>query len=488
LIEIETGLDEKTIREIQKDGLEALDKARQIELPEHIYFDEINLSPKKRYSGIDLTTPLKRRMRAVCGDGSRGRPIEVFEKCDVVLIAQFFSTVTPEQLARVKYISMDLSEFFDAVANTCFPGLPKVADHYHVKKLINSHFDDDFRIQLGNKVVSEALAAAAAQGITDPPELKKIEAAAKKDSNRLCDHRFSMLKKPSNRLDQDKLGIAVLCLADSILNHALAEKDALFALWEEAEDSRPKSREYKLKSADEARQAYVVWVRNLTEVTRPYWQKLINSFEIWSTEIFSFFDRPITNSPAETGNSIMRWQNQRGRDYSFPVIRGKALYRDIRGEDVPWEGEDKSDSTAASKARTFKAASARKEESEKRRLLRSEESLGDTAPLLSPLAVPVMQLTAGEQVTNPTPEYTSSDSPSVDPSSEIKVLQDYIVEQPEKTPILEDPKPAQLISTGSEPSTDSGGLRNGETGCLCPNDIDCMFLRSGSQCAWCHHV
>jgi transposase len=488
LIGIETGLDEKTIREIQKDGFEALDKSREIDLPEHIYFDEISLSPKKRYKGIDLTIPIKRRMRAVCGDGGRGRPIEVFERCDDMLVAQFFSQCTPEQLARVKCVSMDLSEFFDAVTRTCLPGVPRVADHYHVKRLINDHFDDDFRLQLGKELVSGALAAAAAQGITDPVELKKIQVAAEIDASWLRDHRFSMLKKPGKRLDQEKLVIEMLGNAHEILKHGLMEKDALIVLWDEAEDSKPKARKYKIKSAEEARLAYVDWVQKLSDITKPYWQKLIGSFETWSTEIFSFFDHPITNSPAETGNSIMRWQNQRGRDYGFPVIRGKALYHDVRGEDVPWEGEDKSDPTAASKARTFKAARSRKEQAGGRRQQRSEVSLGNAAPLPSQPAAPVVQPTADEPSVNSSPACTSSGFAQDDPSDEIGVARAHFGEQPEETPVLEDPKPAQLISTGSELLTDSDGLGNGKNSCLCPNDIDCMFLRSGSPCASCPHV
>lgn len=487
LIAIETGLDEKTIREIQKDGFEALDKSRRIDLSEHIYFDEINLSPKKRYLGMDLTISIKRRMRAVCGDGGRGRPIEIFERCDDTLVAQLFSQFTPEQLARVKYVSMDLSEFFDAVARTCLPGKSRVADHYHAKNLINRHFDDDIRLQLGNKMVFEALAAAAAQGITDPAELKTIQVAAEKDASWLRDHRFSMLKSPGKRLDQEKLVIETLGSAHDLMKYAIAEKDALFALWDEAEDSKSDARKYKIKSAEEAHQKYAGWVNGLSAMTKPYWQKLIGSFEKWSIEIFSFFDHPITNSPAEAGNSIMRAQNRRGQDYGFPTIRGKALYRDVRGEDVPWESEDKSDPTAASKARTFKAARARKEQAEARRLRRSEVSR-ETAPPLSPQTPLVLRDAIGESVVNPSPECTSNDSRPVDPSGEIKIAQAHRVEQPGDCQELEDSKSAKDISNGSRPSMDSDGLGNGGNGCSCSIGIGCMFLRSGSPCAGCHHV
>jgi transposase len=488
LIELETGLDEKTVRQIQTDGFAALDRSRKIQLPEHICFDEINLSPKKRFRGIDLAISLKRRMRAVCSDGGRVRPIEVLERCDAALFDRFFSQFSPEQLARVKLVSMDLSDFFDAVAQKWFCGLPRVGDNFHVKKLINKHFDDDVRIWLGNKLVSDALEAAATQGITDKAELERIEATAKKDASRLCDHRFSLLKKPSNRLDQEKLVIEILRNVHNILKSALAEKDSLFALWDETEDSTPDARKFKHQSAGDAREAYVAWVLNLSEETRPLWKKLINSFETWSTEIFSFFDHPITNSPAESVNSVMRFQNKRGQDYGFPTIRGKALYRDVRGDDVPWEGVDKSEPTAASKARTFKAAKARNEQAEARRLRRSETSQVDFTPDGAPASEPNSQLTAGEPAADSSPECTSSGSRPVDPTGEIRVVPAHLDEQPEDSPALEDPKPTEVISTGSGPSTDSDGHGNEESSCLCPNDIDCMFLRSGSPCALCHHT
>ena len=74
---------------------------------------------------------------------------------------------------------------------------------------------------MGNRIASEAQAAAAARGITDPAELEGIEVAAKKDASKLAAHRFSMLKRPDNRLDQEKLDIEAVCLEDSIIKHAL---------------------------------------------------------------------------------------------------------------------------------------------------------------------------------------------------------------------------------------------------------------------------
>ena len=422
LIEIETGVDEGTIRAILKDGFEALDKTRQIELPEHLYFDEIQLSPKKRYRGFNPSIPLKKRMRAVCGDGGSRKPIELFEKCDTTLLENFFAQFTPEQLAGVKCISMDLSEFFDAVTKTCLPEKPRVADHYHVKKLINTHFDDAFRKQSIEKILSQAAAIvkqAKEQNISGPEELDKIQKAAEKDAKRIRKSRFTMMKKPDKRLDQDNQKIDALCLADETLRAALAEKDALFAIWNEAKDSRPEARKYEHKSAEDARGAYLNWVRDLSARTRPYWQGLMNSIETWSTEIFSFFDHPITNSPAETGNSIMRRQNRPGKDYGFPMIRGKALYRDVRGEDVPWAGEDKSDPTAASKARTFKAAKQRKQQAEARRLRRSEGSNMHAATLASPPAVPAPQLDS-KPAEIPSPARPSCVSAPTDQSDEAR--------------------------------------------------------------------
>jgi transposase len=43
------------------------------------------------------------------------------------------------------------------------------------------------------------------------------------------------------------------------------------------------------------------------------------------TEIFSYFDHPITNAYTESLNNLIRLTNRVGRGYSFSAIRAKLL-------------------------------------------------------------------------------------------------------------------------------------------------------------------
>ncbi len=46
----------------------------------------------------------------------------------------------------------------------------------------------------------------------------------------------------------------------------------------------------------------------------------------WQTEIFNFFDHPITNAYTESLNNLIRVMNRLGRGYSFEALRAKILF------------------------------------------------------------------------------------------------------------------------------------------------------------------
>lgn len=496
LIKTETGVDEKTIRDIMYDGFAALDRTRQIELPTHLYFDDINLSPKKSYSGLDPSVPIKERKRASCGDGNGGAPIEIFEECDIDLVIRFFAQFTQEQLARVMYFSMDLSKFFKSVGIKCVPGARRIADHYHVKKMINDHFDE-FRKMSGNAIKPNALKAAEEQGINDKKELKKIKSAAAKDKKTLRRNRFSLQKRIDHREDQDRKYVETFCLADDVLEKALAEKDALFSIWDETADSTRKMRKYKMQSSAAAEEAYREWVKGLSGKAKLFWGKLLKSFEKWAPEIFGFFDVPIANSAAETEHSIMRAMNQRGRDYGFRMIRGMALYRHVRSQDVPWDDEGNGDPTAASRKRTLKAAERRKAETEARRLRQQKQkelapvanmpSSRDFSPALRNAATQsetpggCMREGAKEAATLKPIAFqpvagTLTDS-RADGNSDSALLAKVAPECPQTDALLDEAKvvPVEAISRPD------AAVRDGDT-LLCVFETDCELSRFGCPC------
>jgi transposase len=492
LIATETGVGAKTIREILYEGFAVLDRARRIELPAHLYFDDINLSPKKCYSGLDPNVPIKERKRASCGDGNGGVPIEIFEKCDIDLVIKFFAQFTEEQLAQVKYFTMDLSEFSESVGTKCVPAARRLADHYHVKKMVNDHFDE-FRKMSGNAIKPNALKAAKEQGINDEKELKKIESSAEEDKKKLRRNRFSLQKRVDHREDQDRKYVEMFCLADDVLEKALAEKDALFSIWDETADSTCKMRKYKMQSSAAAEEAYREWVKGLSGKTKLFWGKLLNSFERWAPEIFGFFDVPITNSPAETEHSIMRAMNQRGRDYGFRMIRGMALYRHVRSQDVPWDDEGNGDPTAASRKRTLKAAERRKAETKARHLRQQEQKeltpVADMASSPAPRNAATQREMPGDCMQEEAKEAatlkpiafqpvagTLTDS-RADGNSDSALLAKVAPEYPQTDALLDEAKvvPVEAIS---RPDT---AVRDGDT-LLCVFETDCELSRLGCPC------
>lgn len=46
----------------------------------------------------------------------------------------------------------------------------------------------------------------------------------------------------------------------------------------------------------------------------------------WETEIFAYFDHPVTNAYTEALNGLIRAMYRLGRGYSFEAIRAKILF------------------------------------------------------------------------------------------------------------------------------------------------------------------
>jgi len=78
------------------------------------------------------------------------------------------------------------------------------------------------------------------------------------------------------------------------------------------------------KTRADAERKYYLWVTEAQEI--PEYQYLINAIENWHEEIFSYFDHRYTNAVSETLNNLINQISQRGRGYSFDVLRAKVLF------------------------------------------------------------------------------------------------------------------------------------------------------------------
>jgi transposase len=55
-------------------------------------------------------------------------------------------------------------------------------------------------------------------------------------------------------------------------------------------------------------------------------QPILTAMTNWETEIFNYFDHPITNAYTEALNGLIKMVNRTGRGYSFEALRAKILY------------------------------------------------------------------------------------------------------------------------------------------------------------------
>ncbi len=73
----------------------------------------------------------------------------------------------------------------------------------------------------------------------------------------------------------------------------------------------------------------------------------------WRTEIFNYFDNPITNAYTESLNNLIRVMNRLRRGYSFDALRAKILFTEgvhaIKKPKYPKRGATMEDSMFAYK-------------------------------------------------------------------------------------------------------------------------------------------
>lgn len=70
------------------------------------------------------------------------------------------------------------------------------------------------------------------------------------------------------------------------------------------------------------------WKANISPEMNPVFKELSTAVRNWHEEIFTYFEKPITNAYTESINRLAKDMNRMGRGYSFDVIRARMLYAD----------------------------------------------------------------------------------------------------------------------------------------------------------------
>lgn len=268
----EVGVNEKTVRNIFRGHVEALDKDRQIDAPEWLGVDELHLLGDFR--GI-LTAPGEKKI------------LDLLEKRDKATVLKWMMAL-PNR-ANVKVVTMDMHRPYREAANAAFPNAQCVVDVFHVVRMANKAADS-LRIALKDQL--------------DPATRRKI----KRD-------RWIIQARKRSLKAGDMILLQSWDRVVPMLSKAYRAKEDFYEIYEKA------------TSRQEALELWDLWLESLEPELKTPFGELIRAVTNWKPEIFAFFDHGRkTNAYTEAMNSVIRVVDRAGRGYSFNAIRAKVMY------------------------------------------------------------------------------------------------------------------------------------------------------------------
>lgn len=266
----ETGLDNKTIRNIFDDYVARKNQAVQIKTPEILGIDEIKIIGDYRatLTNIDKLTLF-----------------DLLQTRKKASLLDYFDAMSDKQ--NVLVIVMDMWNVYRQVAAKAFPGRMVVADKFHVVRMANDAL--------------ERVRKRIRKSVDDKTRLK------------LKDDRFILLKR-AHKLTQEEAEKAEKWFAlYPELNLAYAAKERFYDI-------------YTKPTREAAELAAREWEDRLGPSIAREFRELRVALNNWWQEIFNFYEQPVTNGYTEAINGIAKNINRMGRGYSFEVIRARLLF------------------------------------------------------------------------------------------------------------------------------------------------------------------
>jgi transposase len=272
--------DEKTIRNITDDFMNVLDQDFKPEIPEWLGIDE---------------TMLAGRQRCMITDVLNRKPIDILANRDKDTVINWLHRFRDR--THVKGLAIDMWAPYRDAARLVFPGLPIVVDKFHVVKMANTGLDH-IRLKLA----------------------KEVPKPVGKDWKR----RKSLLVMRYQNLDEKgRFNLQMWLDNEPQIAEAYWLKERLFDI-------------YEAPSRAEGGRLLDVWRGEV-----PGWMcleskkgftPLLTATKNWRDEILEFFDNRITNGYTEAFNGVVKVANRMGRGYTYRVIRGRALYKNLPDE------------------------------------------------------------------------------------------------------------------------------------------------------------
>ena len=266
----DTGLDEKTIRNIFRDYVNELEAQFRFETPKWMGIDEIHLI----------------RPRCVISNIGNNTIVNMLPNRDKKTVVNYLYQL--EGKREVQYVAMDMWTPYRDAVQTVLPDARIVIDKFHVVRMAND------ALEKVRKSLREQLTPKQRRG--------------------LMHDRFVLLKRERDLNDQELLLLDGWTKNYPELGAAYLLKEDFCAIYERSADQHA------------AIAAYEAWSKAVVPEIRDAFSDLIRAFTNWQPFILNYFEHPVTNAYTESLNSLIRVMNRLGRGYSFEALRAKILF------------------------------------------------------------------------------------------------------------------------------------------------------------------
>lgn len=266
----DTGLDEKTVRNIFRDYVNELEAEFRFETPKWMGIDEIHLiKPRCVISNVrnhSIVNMLPDRDRKTVEDYLRKLPGK----------------------SEVEYVAMDMWMPCRDAVQAVLPDARIIIDKFHVLRMAHD------ALEKVRKSLRERLTPRQKRGLM---------------------HDGSILKKRERDLTEpERLLLDGWTRRYPELGVAYGLKEEIYRIYEESGGS------------ERAFAAYETWEKAVVSDLRFAFGDLIQAFTTWQPCILNYFEYPVTNAYTESLHSLIRVMNRLGRGYSFEALRAKILF------------------------------------------------------------------------------------------------------------------------------------------------------------------
>ncbi|ACD93957.1 ISL3 family transposase [Trichlorobacter lovleyi] len=266
----DVGCTEGTIRSVFREYIAKLEETVIFETPEWMGIDEIHIIKKPRL---------------VVSNIEHNKVVNILSDRNKTTVSNYLFRLPNRN--SIKCVTMDMWLPYKNAVNAVLPSAFIVVDKFHVVRMANQS------LEVVRKSIREDLTTKQRRG--------------------LMHDRFFLLKRESELKPFERLTLESWTRNFPVLGEAYQAKEDFLRIYDHLDIS-------------DALAAYDTWQSGLSLGVATAFKPLITAVKNWRTEIFAYFDHPVTNAYTESLNNLIRCVNRIGRGYSFDALRAKILF------------------------------------------------------------------------------------------------------------------------------------------------------------------